>query len=47
MATTPPDPYDTDDQPEEFSGLDNPPPPIVEPGDPGDAPSATPTKTQT
>jgi hypothetical protein len=58
MATLPPDPYAPDpirepdgtplpdDQPESLPGPDNPEPPMIEPGDPGDAPSDTPTQTQ-
>jgi hypothetical protein len=46
MATIPPDPSNPDDQPETFPVADNPPPPMIEPGDPGDAPSDLPTKTQ-
>lgn len=53
MVTLPPDPYAPDpirepdgtpvpnDQPEALPGLDD-----IEPGDPGDAPSDTPTQTQ-
>lgn len=56
MATLPPDPYapDTigepdgtpvpDNQPETLPGPDNPEPPVIEAGDPGDAPSDSPTQ---
>lgn len=57
MATLPPDPYgpdpirepDTplpDNQPESLPGPENPEPPVINPGDPGDAPSDTLTQTQ-
>lgn len=54
MATLPPDPYAPnsvrepdgtplpEDQPALLPGPDNPEPPIVMPGDPGDAPSDSP-----
>ena len=56
MATLPPDPYAPDpigepngtpvpdNHPETVPGPDNPEPPAIEAGDPGDAPSAPPTK---
>lgn len=46
MATIPTDPSNPDDQPESFPGSDTPAPPVFEPGDPGDAPSDSPTPTQ-
>ena len=46
MATIPTDPSNPDDQPDTFPGLDDPLPPMVEPGDPGDAPSDTPAPMQ-
>jgi len=56
MATLPPDPYAPDpirepdstplpdDQPETLPGPENPEPPMIEPGDPGDAPSDSPAQ---
>lgn len=43
MASNPPVP---DEQPEEFPVDDEPVPPMIEPGNLGDASSDTPTKTQ-
>jgi len=56
MATLPSDPYApdpvrdpdgiplSDNQPEALPGPENPEPPMIEPGDPGDAPSDTPAQ---
>lgn len=58
MAILAPDPYAPDpirepdgtplpdNQPESLPGPDNPQAPEIAPGDPGDAPSDTPTQTQ-